>query len=271
MSLSVKKDAHVIDMETRSKISMRYKRITKAINKAFWNSESETTHSIYVGSYGRGSAINTSDLDVLIELPDCEYKHFSELLGNGPSRLLQAVRKPILDTYPSTDIKADGQVIVIRFSDDMKFEILPAFQQVDYWTQKITYKYPDTNMGGNWLTTDPKAEQEAIVNKNRESNGLLLDTCKHIRYIRDNYYSCYKLSGILIDAFVYSAIGIWQFSNNEPNTGGYLSYEEYLLQKYNEMSLYGCIAPSLYAPGSNLSIDSTKGYEILDKVLNCMV
>ncbi|TCS77662.1 DUF4357 domain-containing protein [Pectinatus cerevisiiphilus] len=32
MSLSVKKDAHVIDMETRSKISMRYKRITKAID-----------------------------------------------------------------------------------------------------------------------------------------------------------------------------------------------------------------------------------------------
>lgn len=68
MSYRVTKNEHVIDLDTRSLISVRYKRITKAVNQTFWNSISDTAHSFYVGSYGRGTAINTSDLDVLIEL-----------------------------------------------------------------------------------------------------------------------------------------------------------------------------------------------------------
>ena len=177
--MGVYKDNHPIDSDTRSLISKRYKTITKAVNGDFWNSNSETAHSRYVGSYGRGTAINVSDLDVLIELPNDEYSHFTSLSGNGPSRLLQAVKKAIQDTYPRTDIHGDGQVVVVKFSDGMKFEILPAFQKIDYWGNwDGTYIYPDSNMGGNWLTTEPKAEQDAIANKNGywESNGLLTVT-----------------------------------------------------------------------------------------------
>lgn len=63
-------DNHPIDSGTRSLISKRYKTITKAVNGDFGNSNSETAHSRYVGSYGRGTAINVSDLDVLVELPN---------------------------------------------------------------------------------------------------------------------------------------------------------------------------------------------------------
>lgn len=189
--MGVYKDNHPIDSDTRSLIPKRYKTITKAVNGDFWNSNSETAHSRYVGSYGRGTAINVSDLDVLIELPNDEYSHFTSLSGNGPSRLLQAVKKAIQDTYPRTDIHGDGQVVVVKFSDGMKFEILPAFQKIDYWGNwDGTYIYPDSNMGGNWLTTEPKAKQDAIANKNGywESNGLLTDTCKHIRYVRSEFF-----------------------------------------------------------------------------------
>ena len=117
MSSPVIKNAHIIDSDTRSHISSRYKRITKAINQTFWNSSSETAHSFYVGSYGRGTAINTSDLDVLIELPDDEFSHFSSIYGNGQSRLLQSVKNALLLTYPNTKIKGDGQVVVVKFSD----------------------------------------------------------------------------------------------------------------------------------------------------------
>ena len=136
MSSHVGKDNHPINQDTRSLISKRYKAITKAVNRSFWDSSSETAHSRYVGSYGRGTAINTSDLDVLIELPDEEYEHFTSLNGNGPSRLLQAVKDAILVAYPKTDIKGDGQVVVVKFSDEMIFEILPAFQHANiygYW------------------------------------------------------------------------------------------------------------------------------------------
>lgn len=272
MSSRVIKDEHVIDMDTRSLISERYKRITKAVNQAFWNSTSDTAHSFYVGSYGRGTAINTSDLDVLIELPDDEYNHFSSLYGNGPSRLLQSVKNAILDAYPKTDIKGDGQVVVVKFSDDMNFEILPAFKNNTIWGWDGTYKYPNSHMGGNWMSTNPKAEQDAIKEKNEQSNGLLYDACKHIRYIRDNNFQSYHLSGILIDSFMYSAIKGWHFlREGEQHSGGSETFEEAMLKYYNEISLSGYITPQIQAPGSNMKVDASKGWDVLGKVLRYMV
>lgn len=272
MSSVVKKDAHVIDMDTRVIISSRYKRITKSINQTFWGSNSETAHSYYVGSYGRGTAINTSDLDVLFELPESEYNHFTNMYGNGQSRLLQAVKNAVLVTYPNTNIKGDGQVVVVKFSDGMKFEILPAFKDINIWGTGNIYKYPDTHMGGNWMTTNPKAEQDAMAQKNNISNGLLFDACKHIRYVRDNNFSSYHLSGILIDSFVFDAIKGWHFlREGEQHSGGSETFEEALLKYYNEISFNGYITPQIKAPGSNMNVDATKGWEVLGKVLRYMV
>ncbi len=276
MSLYVKKGNHPIDQDTRNLISRRYKRITKAVNTEFWNSTSETLHSRYVGSYGRGTAINTSDLDVLIELPNEEYAHFNSLLGNGPSRLLQAVKDAILDTYPNTDIKGDGQVVVVNFFDGMKFEILPAFHNFTIWGYwDGTYKYPDTHMGGNWLTTNPKAEQEAIEEKDgyNYSNGLLKDTCKHIRHVRLQECPKSPLSGILIDTFVYEAIKGWYWPRNNEGSNRQPpgTYEQYLLDYYNGFPYNDYYNPSFYAPGSNMLVSSGSDWAILGKVLNKMV
>lgn len=76
-----------------------------------------------MGSYGRGTAIDTSDLDVLVQLPKAEYDRYDSMRGNGQSRLLQAVKNAILEVYPRTNVHADGQVVVLDFSDGMKFEV----------------------------------------------------------------------------------------------------------------------------------------------------
>lgn len=52
------KNSEVITREQRATISERYRRVTRVVNRAFWDSESETAHSRYVGSYGRGTAID---------------------------------------------------------------------------------------------------------------------------------------------------------------------------------------------------------------------
>lgn len=260
MDLAIKQRNHEISQEKRSLITQRYKSITKAINRVFWYSESETANSRYVGSYGRGTAIHTSDLDVLVELPKNEYNHFTSLQGNGQSRLIQAVKDAVLNKYPNTDIKGDGQVVVVRFSDGMRFEILPAFLQEN----QNTYLYPDTHMGGNWMSTNPIAEQEAMKKKNSEaeSNGLLIDTCRHIRFVRDVCYSSYKLSGILIDSFVYSAIRDWHWlRNNESKSSLATTYEQDLLNRYKNNG-----GSLLLAPGSGMKVD-LDDWEILGKVL----
>lgn len=255
-----------ISMEQRSLISQRYKRITHAINAEFWNNDSDTQHSRYVGSYGRGTAIDTSDIDILVELPRNEYERFDLIKGNGQSRLLQAVKTAILTTYPRSNIHADGQVIVIDFTDGIKFEVLPAFKQTDWfgnWNGK--YDYPDANMGGNWRSTNPLAEQEAMKVRNRESNGLLFDTCRHMREIRDTHYSSYHLSGIVIDSYAYHHIGDWHWlSAGETSTQPWGTYEKKLL---NECPLMRFI---LTAPGSGDSIDTSQDVICLNKVLNYM-
>lgn len=64
MALYVPKNEYNIPQEQRSTISTRYKSVTRAINTALWNSSSDTAHSFYVGSYGRGTAIDSSDIDI---------------------------------------------------------------------------------------------------------------------------------------------------------------------------------------------------------------
>ena len=259
MSLHVSQGNHPIDQDTRILISKRYKTITKAVNQEFWNSDSETAHSRYVGSYGRGTAIDTSDLDVLIELPLSEYSHFSSLHGTGPSVLLQAVKNAIVATYPNTNVRADGQVVVVTFYNEMKFEILPAFL-----FGNGSFLYPDSHMGGNWLSTNPLAEQEAMKQKNETSKGLLFDTCKHIRYIRDNFFHSYHLSGILIDSFVFTAIGDNYWCRGEESGQPSALYEQMLLRFYNNCWSTIC------APGSKQQVNK-RDWDVLGKVLNKMV
>ena len=54
---------------TVTNIKNRYHAITKRINQDFWGSDSDKKHSIYVGSYGRGTCVYTRDIDIVVELP----------------------------------------------------------------------------------------------------------------------------------------------------------------------------------------------------------
>lgn len=262
----VKKRGEIISADQRSLVAQRYKRITKAVNSEFWNSTSEVAHSLYVGSYGRGTAIDTSDIDMLVELPREEYYRYDRLKGNGQSRLLQALKNAIMQTYPRSDIRGDGQVVVIDFTDGIRFEVLPAFRQLDWmgnWNGK--YDYPDSNMGGNWLTTVPQMEQRAMRERNMESNGLLFDTCKHMREIRDNHFKSYHLPGIVIDSFVYHYIADWHWlKDGEQSSNPIGTYEKKL---YNSCPIYNVF---LTAPGSNMIVKTDNCMDVLNKVLKFM-
>lgn len=267
----IQRRGEYIPLEQRQLVSRRYHVVTQAVNRAFWNSQSDTDHSLYVGSYGRNTAIETSDIDILVCLPEHEYKRYDAVYGNGQSRLLQAVRRTILSSYPRSDVRADGQVVKIEFKDGISFEILPAFENRNYYygySSATTYTYPDANMGGNWKSTNPKAEQEAMAAKNKATNGLLNDTCKHIRYIRDNYFSSYHLSGIVIDSFVYHAMGFWRWLDfGEPSTSPRGTFENTLLQYFNDHYAYA-YGSNLLAPGSNQAVNLEDSRVGLSKVLN---
>lgn len=67
-----------IQVKDAGTISSRYKNITKRLNTDFWNTSSDTSHSLYVGSYGRNTATQGfSDVDMIFQLPYSEYEKFN--------------------------------------------------------------------------------------------------------------------------------------------------------------------------------------------------
>jgi hypothetical protein len=184
-------------------ISMRYKNITKRLNTDFWNTTSDTAHSLYVGSYGRNTATQGfSDLDIIFQLPYSEYERYNNYSGNGQSALLQAVKKSIEKTYSTTSIRADGQVLIVPFTDGINFEVVPAFINNDN-----SYTYPDANSGGRWRKTNPRPEIQAIRDRNSSCNGNLVPLCRMMRCWRDN--RGVPIGGLLIDTLAYQFIAGW--------------------------------------------------------------
>lgn len=187
-------------------ISYRYKRITKQLNIDFWGTDSDTAHSLYVGSYGRDTEIHTSDIDVLFQLPYSVYERINEQQGNGQSALLSEVRDSLKNTYSSSYISGDGQVVKINFSDDINYEIVPCFINKDE-----SFTYPDSNDGGSWKTTNPKPEINEIRKTNDECNKNLKNLCRMARAWKDTWDV--PMGGLLIDTLAYQLIKTWKYRN----------------------------------------------------------
>lgn len=202
-----------INDTTSSSITYRYQRITKQLNTDFWNTESDTSHSLYVGSYGRNTAIHVSDIDMLFRLPYSMYEKYNAHIGNGQSALLQAVRESIKKTYSITSIGADGQVIVVPFNDKIIFEVVPAFINDD-----DSYTFPDSNNGGNWRTTNPKPEIKAIREADEAWNYNLKRLCRMARAWKDQW--SVPMGGLLIDTLAYQFLKNWEYKNHS-----YLYYD----------------------------------------------
>ena len=193
-----------IQVKNRDTISARYKNITRRLNTDFWDTESETSHSLYVGSYGRNTAIQGfSDLDMIFQLPYEVYEKYNGYAGNGQSALLQAVKRSIEKRYSTTSIGADRQVIEVAFQDGITYEVVPAFTN-----NGGSFTYPDAKSGGQWRMTNPRPEIESIRSRDKECNGNLVRLCRMIRAWKSQWKV--PIGGLLVDTLAYQFIGSWK-------------------------------------------------------------
>lgn len=203
-----------IQVQDGGTISTRYKNITQRLNSDYWTTTSDTAHSLYVGSYGRNTAIQgISDLDMIFQLPYSVYEQYNNYSRNGQSALLNAVKTSIEKTYSTTSIRADGQVILVPFNDGITFEVVPAFINKD-----DSFTYPDSNNGGRWRTTNPKPEIEAIRARNAVCNGNLILLCRMMRSWKNKWNV--PIGGLLIDTLVYQFIESYTYRDKS-----YLYYD----------------------------------------------
>ena len=237
-----------VQVQNGAVITRRYKAVTKRLNTDFWNTTSDTSHSLYVGSYGRNTAINgTSDVDMIFKLPYSVYQKYHAYNGNGQSALLQAVRTSVKKTYSGTDIGADGQVILVSFDDGITFELVPGFLN-----ENNSYTYPDSNQGGSWETTNPKPEIEALRTRNGACNNNLIPLCRMIRSWKNTW--SVPLGGLLIDTLAYQFIVDWEYRDKS-----YLYYDYMCRDFFDFMAAQDKNQDYWKAPGSGQWVYAAKG------------
>lgn len=229
--------------QTVSDVQYRCKRITSQLNWDFRRLNSDTAYSYYAGSYGRGTAIHVSDIDMIIELPYSVYQQYHQHLGNGQSALLQAVRDSVKNTYSTTHISGDGQIVQINFNDGICFELVPGFIKPD----KISFIYPDANYGGRWRSTNPRAEINSLKTADSLWKKNLRRLCRMARAWKDKW--SVPIGGLLIDTLAHNFLTQWEHRDKSFIFYDWMSRDFfYYLLGQNQSQLYWL------APGSNQQV-----------------
>lgn len=247
-----------------SAISSRAGTITTRVNSDFRSIVSDTRFSLYVGSYGRGTDIHVSDIDMIVQLPPHIFEKYDAYRSNGQSALISALKDSIATTYPTTFIRGDGQVVKINFSDGICFEVVPAFLHTD----QQSFKYPDTNNGGSWGLTNPRAEFDAINLLNILTNHNLKRLCRMARAWKSKWNV--EISGWLIDTLAYYFIRDWHFRDKS-----YLYYDlmtrdffEYLKEQRYDKEYW--IAPGSYQRVPKTGVFRLKASQCYDIALEAI-
>ncbi|EME2117111.1 nucleotidyltransferase [Cronobacter sakazakii] len=233
-----------IKIDNAGQITKRYGRITKALNEYFYDIDSKAANSLQVGSYGRFTGIRgISDLDMLYFLPAKDWSRFRD----NQSYLLQVIKKEIKKAYKNTDIRGDGQVVVVNFKNQV-VEVVPVFCNEDG-----TFKYPDTNNGGSWKECNPRGEMLAFRELNDYRKGHLRRLAKMVRAWRARHEV--EISGFLIDTLCYNFFStLIEYDDKSYKSYDKLSLDFFtFLAKEGDKSFY-------YAPGSNSKVWVKKSF-----------
>lgn len=131
--------------------------VISCLNRHYYGTSSEYDNGFAIGSWGRGTAMRPPrDIDLYFVLPVAVYYRFQNHWWNRQSALLQEVKEVLAETYPNTEMRGDGQVVIVRF-DSFSVEVVPAFllDNGRYWVC-------DTHGGGSYKEMAPWAEHAEI-------------------------------------------------------------------------------------------------------------
>lgn len=148
----------------------KFKGLTSCLNWAYRGTKSETDNAFLIGAWGKNTAIRPPrDVDMYYLLPIEVYSRY-EGYGAGvnkQSALLQEVKRKLLDSYPRSDIKGDGPVVLADFHG-WTVELVPAFR----WNnQERSYIVCNTKDGGSYIKTMPFDEVDGIDAADARNNN----------------------------------------------------------------------------------------------------
>jgi hypothetical protein len=224
-------DEQIADANTK------LKGIVSTLNRSFWDHNDESRNAFLVGSWRKGTVVRPpNDVDLFFIAPNTIFNEFNGKAGNVQSQLLQRFRLSLLDRYPQTNIRGDGQVVVVGFNS-LTVEVVPAFPIFGGG-----YNICDTNGGGRWKAVDPDAE---ILGMNVADDQALGNVRKLTRMIKQwARHRNVPLKGFHIEHLVKEFLGQSSYARNDEYWFDWLvrDFFAFLLGKANS----GFLMPGTY-------------------------
>jgi hypothetical protein len=179
----------------------KYNGVCKKLHNHYYASSYDGSTKLLVGSYGKNTAIAPpTDIDVLFIMPYEKFDRYNSYSANGQSQLLQDIKNILLERYPDTYMRGDGQVVMVNFVS-YNVEVIPCFSLNGH------YYIPDTHSGGSWKETSPKSEMDDITNSNKRSKG---NTVKLIKMIKAwKYYCSAPIKSFVIELGAVNFLKMW--------------------------------------------------------------
>jgi hypothetical protein len=191
--------------EERQDADGKAERIARSLAAKYYpNQPFNPAWFIKVGSFGKGLACRPrSDLDMLFILPDADCGRIQQLQGNRQSQLLQEVKTQVSWTFPATNLRADGQVVIAPFNT-YQVDIVPAFALGDG-----TYLTAHTGEGGSWNVTAPHAEARDIQAADQVSAGKSTHLNKMVKVWKRECNV--EMKSVFLEIIVNKFVEQWQF------------------------------------------------------------
>ncbi len=150
--------------------------IVSSLNRSYWDTTDAVENAFVVGSWGKDTAISPpTDIDLFFLPPVEVYERFNDRAGNVQSQLLQEVKSVLEATYRQTDMRGDGQVVVVGFNS-VTVEVVPAFR-----VNGGGYYICDTHDGGRWKHVDTIGEINDLDTKDKSYFGNVRKLTKIIK------------------------------------------------------------------------------------------
>ena len=156
----------------------KYTEVCEVLHKRYYpNTKYGGNTKQLIGSYGQDTHIRPArDVDVIFIMPRRSFSQYGDMGLNGPSHLLQEVKKALKKKYPNVPINIDHKVVALMFAEPKhKVEVQPAWR-----IEGDDFKAPSTKGSVPWVTVRPLKR----IRKIRESNSRTHKTKILIRIIK---------------------------------------------------------------------------------------
>lgn len=181
--------------------------VRATLNRWYYGHNDEAANSLLTGSWGKHLRVRPPrDIDVMFALPWGVYTRFEARTGNRQSQLLQEVRSVLAQTYQTSDMRGDGQVVVVRFPT-MPVEVIPAFP-----FDNGQYLICDTMNGGSYRLTDPISEIKALNQSDGDTGGA---TRHLIRIVKQWQRHCsVPIKSFMLERMAIEFLRTWQYPHD---------------------------------------------------------